>query len=216
MRFNELVELAGGLGCFDLPLLVQMAGGDRESIRVQLSRWMKAGKVIGLRRGYYALAMPFRRTPLVAEVLANQLCHPSYLSGLWALAYYGLIPEGVAWFTSVTSRSPCRYDNVVGVFVYQNVSQERFFGYKQVESGSGAFFLAEPEKAVLDHWHLSDGAWTAQRLTEMRYQYCQKLDRLRLQEYAARFDSPRIMKATEIFLKQVAGVTADEGENVEL
>jgi len=55
MNYGSLVEFVGGMACFDLPLLVQGFDEQREAIRVQLSRWMKAGRVIGLRRGMYTL-----------------------------------------------------------------------------------------------------------------------------------------------------------------
>jgi len=65
----------------------------REAIRVQLSRWMKQGKVIGLRRGMYTLSETYRRTPVIPAMPANALYRPSYFSGLWALVHYDLIPE---------------------------------------------------------------------------------------------------------------------------
>ncbi len=200
MEFERLLALAGRMMCFDLALVVQMLGGDRASTRVQLSRWMKAGKVIALRRGLYTLAEDYRKTRIVPEVLATELHRPSYLSGLWALARYGLIPEKVAWFTSVTTRSPARYENAAGVFVYQHVSRGRFFAYQQDEMDGKAFFLASPEKALLDHWHLSDGEWTDQRLGEMRYQNTQLVNANRLRKCAGRMSSPRLMRAARRFL----------------
>lgn len=210
MKLERLVEVAGGLPYFDLALIIQLLGGERESLRVQLSRWMKDGKVHGLRRGLYTLAESFRRAPLMPEVLANDLHRPSYLSGLWALGFYDLIPEKVVWYTSVTSRSPGKYENLAGVFTYQHVSRERFFGYVRTEAGAAGFFVAEPEKAILDHWHLSEGAWTPQRLVEMRYQHLERLDSERLREYGRRMDSPRLSRAAELFFKQAAGA-AEQG-----
>lgn len=212
MTFDQLVEVVGGLPYFDLPLIMQMLGGDRESTRVQLSRWMAAGKLIGLRRGYYTLAEPFRRVAIAPEALASDLHRPSYLSTLWALGFYDLIPEKVAWFTSVTSRSPCRYENAAGVFTYQHLSRQRFFGYIRAEVGAGVFFVAEPEKAILDHWHLSPGPWTQARLAEMRYQQVQKINPQRLDTYARRMDSPRLSRAAELFLRHVVGQEQGETE----
>ena len=102
MDYGSLVEFVGALECFDLPLLVQEFDEQREGILVQLSRWMKQGKVVGLRRGMYTLPDAYRRAPLSTARLANQLYRPSYLSGLWALGYHDLIPEQVVWLTSVT------------------------------------------------------------------------------------------------------------------
>lgn len=199
MKFGGLVELAGDLPYFDLPLLIQMLQEDRESVRVQLSRWMKQGKITGLRRGLYTLASLYRRAALRPETLANDLHRPSYLSGLWAMGYYDLIPEKVVWYTSVTSRSPCRHENALGMFVYQHVSRERFFGYKKTDDAG--FFIAEPEKAILDHWHLNEGVWTPERLEGMRYQNLDQLDTNRLRDYAGRMGSPRLNRTAELLLE---------------
>jgi len=204
MNFEELVKLAGGMPCFDLPLLVQATDGSRESVRVQLSRWMAQGRVIGLRRGVYTLSEPYRREPTAPADLARHLYAPSYLSGLWALGYYDLIPERVVWLTSVTPRVPRRFENPFGVFDYRNIKQESFFGYRTAAQGGAAVQVAEPEKALLDHWHLTAGEWTAERLAEMRYQNTRGIDPARLQAYAARFRSPRLVRTVQRWLSLAA------------
>lgn len=204
MDYGTLIKLTGDLPCFDLPLLVQASGMRRESLRVQLSRWMKRGKVVGLRRGMYALPEPFRRAPLDPAHLANQLYKPSYLSGLWALGHYDLIPEHVVWLTSVTPRVPRRFENPFGTFDYRHVKQGAFFGCKAVRSGEREIMVAEPEKALLDHWHLTPGEWTAERLEEMRYQNLDAVSPERLTHFAERFASPRLLRAARRFLDWAA------------
>lgn len=200
MNYGDVVKLVGGMPCFDLALLTQAFDDQREAIRVQLSRWMKQGKVIGLRRGMYTLSEMYRRTPLTPAVLANQLYRPSYLSGLWALGHYDLIPERVVRFTSVTPRVPRRFENHFGVFDYRNIKQECFFGFVSTGVGGQQFLVAEPEKALLDHWHLAEGEWTSERLEEMRYQHVMRVDANRLHLYAHRFQSPRLDRAVQRWL----------------
>jgi len=207
MNFDSLAQLVGGLPCFDLALLTQAFTVKRPVLRVQLSRWMKEGKVIGLRRGMYMLSDTYRRVPLNTAVLANQLYGPSYLSGLWALGYYDMIPERVVWFTSVTSRVPRRFENPVGVFEYRNIKQANFFGYGSRKVGDQDAMVADPEKALLDHWHLTPGEWTLPRLTEMRYQHVDCVSRERLKDYAARFNSARLNRAMERWVKLIAEET---------
>ncbi len=200
MNFESLVKLTRTISCFDLPLLVQVFDGPREGVRVQLSRWMKQGKVIGLRRGRYTLAEIYRQAPLTPAALANQLYRPSYLSGLWALGYHDLIPERVVWLTSVSSRVPRRFENPFGVFDYRNIKQDCFFGYRTVVHGGAEILVAEPEKALLDHWHLTEGEWTTERLEEMRYQRVELVGQDRLRDYAERFRSPRLDRASRRWL----------------
>lgn len=209
MDFRALLDLIAIMPCFDLPLLVQAFDDPRETIRVQLARWMRQGKVIGLRRGMYTLGETYRRAPLTPAALANQLCRPSYLSGLWALGFHDLIPERVMWLTSVTPRPPQRFENPFGVFDYRNLKQESFFGYGAASQAGASFLVAEPEKALLDHWHLSPGEWTAERLEEMRYQHVDLVDAARLERHARRFRSPRLDRACARWLRMAAG--ADDG-----
>lgn len=204
MEFESLVKVTGPMPCFDLSLLVQAFDDSRESICVQLSRWMKQGKVIGLRRGMYTLTEMYRRAPLTVATLANQLYRPSYLSGLWALAHHDMIPERVVWLTSVTSRVPRRFENHFGVFDYRHIKQDCFFGYRTAAQGAAEIVVAEPEKALLDHWHLTAGEWTPDRLDEMRYQHVNLVAADRLRDYAKRFHSPRLDRAAERWLTLAA------------
>jgi predicted transcriptional regulator of viral defense system len=201
MNYEDIVRLAGAMPCFDLALLVQAFDDRREAIRVQLSRWMKQGKVIGLRRGMYTLSETYRRVPVTPAVLANQLYRPACLSGLWALGHYDLIPERVVRFTSVTPRVPRRFENSFGIFDYRNIKQDCFFGFVQAGVIGQEFLVAEPEKALLDHWHLTAGEWSVERLEEMRYQHVALVDAEQLKLYAQRFRSPRLDRAVQRWLR---------------
>jgi predicted transcriptional regulator of viral defense system len=206
MNYDDIAKLTGTLPYFDLALLAQAFDDRREAIRVQLSRWMAQGKVIGLRRGMYTLSETYRHVPLNPAVLANALYRPSYLSGLWALAHYDLIPERVVRFTGVTSRVPRRFENPFGVFDYRNIKQDCFFGFVSTGVGHQKFLIAEPEKALLDHWHLTEGEWTPERLDEMRYQHVAQVDANRLKLYLQRFHSPRLDRAVQRWLQLANGV----------
>ena len=208
MKYGALVEFVGALPCFDLALLVQAFDEPRDVIRVQLARWMKTGKVMGLRRGMYALPDAYRRAPLTPAFLANQMYRPSYLSGLWGLGLHDLIPERVVWLTSVTTRGPRRFENALGTFEYRTIKRDAFFGYATVRYGDQDVLAAEPEKALLDHWHLTAGEWTDERLREMRYQHRDRVNEEKLRDYAARFRRPRLRRAVERWLK----VTREEEE----
>jgi predicted transcriptional regulator of viral defense system len=210
MKYDDLTDLTGGLVCFDLPLLVQAFPDRRSAVLLQLSRWATQGKVIPLRRGVYTLADRARKIPLDPALLAQHLCRPSYLSGLWALGFHDMIPERVVLHTSVTTRLPARFDNACGGFEYRHIKPSGFFGYQQVPYGGGALLVAHPEKALLDHWHLSAGEWTSDRLAEMRYQNVKLVDQRRLREYAARFKRPRLDRAVERWLQLAA--TSDDGD----
>jgi len=123
MKFEALVKQTSVLEAFDLSLLVQAFDESREGIRVQLVRWMKAGRVIGLRRGMYALPDTYRHAPLAPARLANLLYRPSscgifrndrlwrpvwlFFSGHWIRPKVRDIvarPTGARWFGRVWPR----------------------------------------------------------------------------------------------------------------
>jgi predicted transcriptional regulator of viral defense system len=212
MDYSGLVALTGRVPFFDLPLLVQAFNDRRQSVRVQISRWIRQGKVVALRRGMYTLADAYRKVPVVPAVLSNAMYRPSYLSGLWALGFHDLIPDRVVWNTAVSPRVPRRFENLFGVFEYRTLKQEFFFGYKAAAYGGQEILVAEPEKALLDHWHLTPGEWTADRLDEMRYQNTDLVSAEILRAYCRRFRSPRLSRAVDRWLV----MASESGKGTEL
>ena len=201
MRYDNLVELLGEQGWFDLASLLLLSGERRQSLHVQLHRWCRAGMLLPLRRGLYAFPDRYSAAKIHANEVANILYTPSYLSLHWALGYYGLIPEYVVRYTSVTSRTTKTFENAFGTFSYQHVKPSAFFGYRPAEIDKRKVFLAEPEKALLDLWYLGPGRWETDRMVEMRFQSFELIEPGRLRGYASRFESPRIRAAADTFLK---------------
>ena len=94
MKFSELQALVQSEPVFETGLL--LAGDvDPADVRKQLSRWTKAGKLLQLRRGLYALAPPYQKTIPATFGVANRLKPASYVSLQSALSHYGMIPEHV-------------------------------------------------------------------------------------------------------------------------
>lgn len=199
MKYEKLLSILGREAFFDLPTLVQLSGESKTNLRNQLYRWMKSGKCLPLRRGFYMLARPYQKEAPNLAQLANFLYKPSYLSGTWALSFYGLIPEKVVLYTSVTTRSPSRFENDLGIFDYRNVKKEAFFGYRPTKIESKKVFLATPEKALLDYWHHHSRDWSKTRMEEMRFQNSEIIDPDKLKDFAERFRSPRLIKAVNVW-----------------
>ena len=199
MTFDAVLSMLSGQVIFDLPTLAQLSGENRATLRTQLSRWLKSGRIVPLRRGMYALAQRYRSTPVNAAELANRLYRPSYLSTEWALGFYGLIPEMVVTYTSVSSRPPQAFSNDFGNFSYRHVKQDAFFGMVASSIAGRKVMLASPEKALLDLWYLNPGPWTQARMAAMRFQNTDLVDDGRLRESADRFASPRLKRATAVW-----------------
>ncbi|MDX1520290.1 MAG: hypothetical protein R3264_01525, partial [Anaerolineae bacterium] len=114
MNFEKLIEIVGDEPVFETGLLLAGAVNPAD-VRRQLSRWTAAGRLIQLRRGLYALAPPYQKTPPHPFLIANRMVPGgTYVSLQTALSHYGLIPEYVPVTTSVTTSRPGRWDTPLG------------------------------------------------------------------------------------------------------
>ncbi len=213
MKYSCLIALLGKEGFFDLASVIQLTGERRDTIRVQLSRWCRSGKLIPLRRGMYAFPEVGTAVTINRAALANSLYSPSYLSTYWALGFYGLIPEKVVVYTSVSSRVTRSFQNPLGAFQYRAIRQNAFFGYEPREIGGGNVLIAKPEKELLDLWYLESGEWTEARMREMRFQNTEVVNRSRLTAFAERYRSARLVKTAGMWSDLA---DKDEQGNVEL
>jgi predicted transcriptional regulator of viral defense system len=184
MRFLTLLERAAHLPVIDSKTLRSL-GGDPKALSVQLSRWVRQGKLVPLRRGVFLLPAGLCRSQPPLEYVANLLVLPSYVSLERALSFHGLIPERVPLVQSVTLARPMLFETPVGDFQYRHVKQGWFFGYVETEIESASALIALPEKALLDVIYLSSGSFTRERIDEMRLQNLDRLDLTRLTRMAS-------------------------------
>lgn len=119
-----------------------------------LARLVKKGELIRLKNGFFVIAEKIKKSPVPYEQIGNLLYGPSYLSFEWALAYYGMIPEGVYVVTSASAIKSKDFTTPLGTFQYTHLSHSRFaVGIDQKENFSGRFLIATPEKALADLIH---------------------------------------------------------------
>ncbi len=156
------------------------------SLRQNLYNWQKQGYVVKLKKSLYAVAS---RLPEPAKT-ANLLYEPSYVSLQYALSYYQLIPDAAFQVTSVTTRKTKTFTNATGTYWYRNIKPELYFGYRLVDG----FYLADPEKALLDQLYLSKSQLRLDEeyCAELRLQNLDTLDLARLEGYLNRFNVPRL------------------------
>lgn len=200
MDFKRLIEIVVDAPVFETGLL--LAGNtDPRSVRRQLSRWTKAGRLYQLRRGLYALAPPYQKVKPHPFVIANRLVPGSYVSLQSALAYYGLIPEVVPVTTSVTTRRPARWETPLGVYEFHHVKIGLLRGYQQMALAEGqAAFVATPEKALLDLVYLRPMGDSPDYLRELRLQNLDRLDQDELQYQARLAQSPKLERARALII----------------
>lgn len=197
MKWSELLEIVGQEPVFSSSIL--MAGDiSAQDVRRQLSRWVKSGRIIRLRRGLYGLAAPYRKLDPHPFLLANAMKPASYVSRQSALTFYGLIPEHTPVVTSVTTGRPERLETELGMFFFSHVKKSWFTGYRKVEVVPGQqAFLAIPEKSLLDLIYLTPGADDPDYLRELRLQRFDRLDKGVLKKIARASGSPKLIRAAE-------------------
>jgi len=139
----------------DSAVLAVLGGG--YSGNSKLSRMVKAGELIRIKRGLFVISSKFdTRAPNLFH-LANLVFGPSYVSLESALSFYGLIPEAVRQVTSVNIKRPKLFRTALGRFSYRSIPASAFaFEVQSVsQSGkSGNFLIASREKALLDKCYL--------------------------------------------------------------
>jgi len=198
MKWEALLALVGHEPVFSSAFL--LAGEvSAAQVRLQLSRWVKAGRLIQLRRGLYTLAPAWRKVEPHPFLVANRLQRGSYVSLQSALAYHGVIPEHVPVVTSVGPGRPETVRNPLGAFQFNHLAQGLLFGYARLEVAPGQFaFVASSEKALLDLVHLTPGADSPDYLAELRLQDGDAFDVQRLEELAAHAGKPKLIRAARL------------------
>ncbi|MFH1896378.1 MAG: hypothetical protein ABH814_02830 [bacterium] len=115
-------------------------------LKTSIKRLKKAGQLVVLKRGLYAL----RGESFDIEKVATAYYYPSYVSFDSALAKYGIKNQGIYGLTLATTRYPKKV--VLGGVdcVYSQLKKDLFFGYML----EGGVYVAEAEKAVLDQLYM--------------------------------------------------------------
>jgi predicted transcriptional regulator of viral defense system len=165
MNYLEFKERMFDLGCFNTyQVYAWKPGFDRNNF----VRWTRKGLLIRLRQGYYTFP-EYKGKPDFALYFANRIYRPSYVSLHRALAFYGMIPEGVIQITSVTTLKTASFTNDVGEYVYKSVHQDFMFGYDlKTIAGGRAIYLASPEKALIDLLYIYPFYNSIQALEDLR------------------------------------------------
>jgi predicted transcriptional regulator of viral defense system len=195
MKFEKLLEIVGRDPIFSSSMLAPESV-DPADLGRQLSRWVKSGKLIQLRRGFYTLSEQYRKMPVHPFAAANILKRASYVSLQSALEHYDLIPEYVPSVTSVTTGRPGTYSTPIGNFIYRHIKKVLFAGYSLVDVGSKQeAFVARPEKALLDILYLTPHSDTPSYLDELRLQNTDILDVELLSDLAGVSGSRKLIRA---------------------
>lgn len=122
------------------------------SAKVFVSRYVKNGYILRLRRNLFVLKEKFDNLDNEQKfMLANFIVSPSYISFITALSYYELttqVPQNFFESVSLYRSKILQINN--NVFKYSKIKKEFYFGFVKKDN----FFIATPEKALVDSLYL--------------------------------------------------------------
>jgi len=169
------------------------------SMRVQVSRLCKRGKLVRLKQNLYT----FPDLHPNAFVLGQKIVAPSYYSLESVLSWNGIIPEGTSAYTLITTQKTQEYSNIFGTFSYRHLSPDFFFGVDKRKDGA---FVAVPEKALLDYLYLNSrkfkpdfACWQSERFDGLT-----SLNWKQIKEWAPKYGMKKLIALVES-LKSYAG-----------
>ncbi len=148
IEIADLMDLIGRSEFDSLALLDALKS--YSSPRKKIHDLLKQEFIVQIKKGIYIFSP--KRSVYSPFILANMIHGPSYISLESALSRYGLIPERVERFISITLKRNKTFKTPVGYFDYHHMSQTLYpLGVTIEEEGSGAkYLIASPEKTMMD------------------------------------------------------------------
>lgn len=150
MKLNQLYQIQKLY--FGHEELARALGITRASARVAASRYVKQGFLVRIRNNLYLLRETWKHISLEETFeIANLAQVPSYVSLATALDYYGLTTQLQRdFFESIALKRTKEIKVNATTFTYTKISQDLYFGFQKERN----FFIAIPEKAILDSFYL--------------------------------------------------------------
>ncbi|MFA5248734.1 MAG: hypothetical protein WC415_06025 [Patescibacteria group bacterium] len=145
--------LSCSVSIFTVDDFAKLLGISNKKAGLFLSRYSRKedSRFFRLKKGIYAFSL---LAPEKFEI-ANKLCQPSYVSFESALSYYNIIPETVYSITSATTKRPNGFIAEKTNYEYYKLKRKLFFGYRLLKIRKSKVFIAEKEKALLDHLYMA-------------------------------------------------------------
>jgi predicted transcriptional regulator of viral defense system len=210
MKFEDVVLATKEQPCFRTSYLA--SGHPVAQVRLQLDRWEKAGKITKVTRGVYSLSSPYISMVPNSFAISSILRPASYVSLQSGLSFYGLIPEFVPGTMAVTVGRPWQVSSSLGRFAFRHIKASLFFGYEQQSLRDQYFFMATPEKALLDLLYFTSDSDSPAYIESLRLQNVNQLSLDVLHETAERMKSKKVDRG----LKVVCSILDESDEEIEL
>lgn len=156
--------------------------GSDAHARVALSRWVKAGRIIQLKKGMYMHSdfyLSHRQDVAFSAVVSAILLPQSYLSLEYILQQHGILTEITYPVTAITLKNTLTVVNSLGTYVYRHIQPLLYQGFTISEVYAIPYAQATPAKALFDYLYLRP---FPANLNPRRYNLAEEL-RLNLEEF---------------------------------
>lgn len=153
------MALASQLPYFGLDNLAGISK-DKTYLKILLSRYEKAGRIIRLKKGIYVTKDYIDEVQkkdsfsFYTEFAAGLIYQPSYLSLEYILYRHNLLTEVPRNITSVTLNKTSRFTNALGHFFYHTVKPKLFCGFSIENDRGFRINCATKAKALFDFLYL--------------------------------------------------------------
>jgi hypothetical protein len=163
--------------------------------------------IIRVVRNLYVVSPKVHNLKIPAELVANHLYRPSYISLETALSYYGMIPERVYAIRSMTTKRAKTFSTPLGNFEFKSIPTDYFsVGIRQeIINNSYAFLIASPTKAICD---------MIVATPNLRLQSVKAMQNYLTEDLRVDFDELR--KLDKDIVKQCVGIVKKKGELTQL
>jgi len=132
--------------------IAKVFGISAGSAKVTASRYVRQGLLVRVRKNLYVVREVWNAADRVTKfTLANLVQSPSYISLMTALDFYGITTQMQRDFFESVAMKRTKELHVDGsVFRYSKITGSLYFGFRKEKQ----FFIATPEKALLDALYL--------------------------------------------------------------
>lgn len=155
---RSILEPLQAIPYFTLESVKQLWGeGEDSTIRVALSRWMRAGQVIQLKKGVYMTRRFFELHRADADfslAVSAILLPQSYVSVEYILQRHAVLTEMTYPISAVTVKNTRVIENELGTFTYRHIKTELYQGFRIFEYMGVPFAQATLAKALFDYLYL--------------------------------------------------------------
>lgn len=151
MQFSKIVKEAPFICKDNFRLLFpEIKDGSYDQ---NIKNWIKAKKIIALKRGLYVFADYWQKHQAADEYLnylSSILYAPSYVSMETVLAKYGMLTEAVFGISSVTVKAGRRFAADIALFTYSSIKDPLFMGFMEDKFLDYPYYIATKSKALFD------------------------------------------------------------------